>query len=149
MTDQTDCVFSASAVAIGDIALAIEGPPGSGKSSLSLALIDRGAQLIGDDAVTLTKQEDRLIASPPPNIEGMIELRGIGLIGMPLARPCQLGLILSLGVVGERLPESVPKRQILGLEIPCLPFYPGTLAPAVRAEMALAKHALQLPSAHK
>ncbi|MEO1220324.1 MAG: HPr kinase/phosphatase C-terminal domain-containing protein [Pseudomonadota bacterium] len=149
MTDQVDCVFSASAVAIGDIALAIEGPPGSGKSSLSLALIDRGARLIGDDAVTLTKQEDRLIASPPPNIEGMIELRGIGLIDMPLAQPCPLGLILSLGVGGERLPESVPKRQVLGLEIPCLPFYPGSLAPAVRAEMALAKHALKLPSAHK
>ncbi|MGB7371776.1 MAG: serine kinase, partial [Erythrobacter sp.] len=33
--------------------MAILGPPGCGKSSLALALIDRGAQLIGDDGVTL------------------------------------------------------------------------------------------------
>ena len=43
----------ATAVEIGGRALLIEGPPGSGKSSLALALIDRGARLIGDDSVML------------------------------------------------------------------------------------------------
>ena len=43
-----------TAVAIGGRALLIDGPPGSGKSSLALALIDRGALLIGDDAVHLS-----------------------------------------------------------------------------------------------
>jgi serine kinase of HPr protein (carbohydrate metabolism regulator) len=149
MTEESSIVFSASAVAIGGVALAIEGPTGSGKSSLALALIDRGAGMIGDDAVQLSKEDDRLIASPPPNIEGMIELRGVGLFDMPLAQPCPLALILSLRVGGERLPESVPRRKILGLDIPCLPFYPGALAPAVRAEMALAKYGIPLPSVHK
>lgn len=144
MTDEARTVFSASAVAIGDVALAIEGPPGSGKSSLVLALIDRGAKLIGDDGVTLTRTGDRLIASPPANIEGLIELRGVGLFNFPLAEPCPLCLILSLGAGGERLPDFVPHRDVLGINVPCLPFFPGTLAPAVRAEMALAKHGLQL-----
>ncbi|MEP0393243.1 MAG: HPr kinase/phosphatase C-terminal domain-containing protein [Erythrobacter sp.] len=139
----TQTILSASAVAIGDVALAIEGPPGCGKSSLALALIDRGASLIGDDGVSITNDNDRLIAGPPPNIEGMVELRGIGLFQMPLSRPRPLSLILSLAVHGERLPESIPQRDIQGVLIPCLPFEPGTLAPAVRAEMALMKHGLQ------
>jgi len=143
LTEETHTIFPASAVAIGDVALAIEGPPGSGKSSLALVLIDRGAQLIGDDGVMLTRTDDRLIATPPPNIEGLLELRGIGLFNFPLAKPCPLGLILSLGVGGERLPDIVPRREVLGINVPCLSFYPNTLAPAVRAEMALAKHGLQ------
>ncbi|WP_298337136.1 HPr kinase/phosphatase C-terminal domain-containing protein [uncultured Erythrobacter sp.] len=142
MTDETHCLFSASAVAIGDVALAIEGPPGSGKSSLALALIDRGAQLIGDDCVTLTRSGKRLIASPPPNIEGLLELRGVGLFNFPLSEPRPLSLILSLRVGGERLPDVIPLRDILGVNVPYLPFYPDTLVPAVRAELALAKHGL-------
>lgn len=135
-------VFAASAVAIGDRALAIEGPPGSGKSSLTLALIDRGAVLIGDDGVSLTRQGDRVFASVPPNIAGKIELRGVGLFDVPVSAPLPLALVLSLGVGGERLPETASHRELLGIEVPCLPFYPGTIAPAVRAEWALARYGL-------
>lgn len=140
--DQSSMVFAASAVAIGDRALAIEGPPGSGKSSLTLALIDRGAVLIGDDGVSLTRQGDRVIASVPPNIAGKIELRGVGLFDVPVSAPLPLALLLSLGVGGERLPEAASHRELLGIEVPCLPFYPGTIAPAVRAEWALARYGL-------
>jgi len=38
----------ATAVAINGRAVLIEGPPGAGKSTLALALIDRGAVLVGD-----------------------------------------------------------------------------------------------------
>jgi len=140
----TQTILSASAIAIGEVALAIEGPPGSGKSSLALALIDRGAKLIGDDGVTLTRKDNRLIASPPPNIEGLLEVRGVGLFELPLAKPRPLSLILSLSDGGERLPDAALRREIMRLNLPCLPFYPGTIAPAVRAEMALRKHGLQI-----
>ena len=142
MSGDNETVFAASAVAIGNVALAIEGAPGSGKSSLALALIDRGAVLIGDDAVTLSRQGDHLLAGPPPNIEGLLEVRGVGLIEMPLSPPRPLALILSLGAGGERLPEAALIRTLLGVEVPCLAFEPGAIAPAVRAEMALAKHGL-------
>jgi len=141
-------VHRAGAVAIGGRALLIEGPPGSGKSSLALALIDRGAGLIGDDAVTLTRAGDMLIASPPPHIAGLIELRGIGIVRMPIARPAPVALVLEMGGTPDmpmldRLPEPpLPRRAIGGVAIPVLRFEPGTIAPAQRAEWALALHGI-------
>ena len=139
MNERGEIIFAASCIAIGDVALAIEGAPGSGKSSLALALIDRGAVLIGDDAVRLTRGGDHLLASPPPNIEGLLEVRGVGLFEMPLSAPRPLALVLSLGAEGERLPEAAQSREILGVRVPCLAFDPGSIAPAPRAEMALAR----------
>lgn len=133
-------VLNASAVAIEGRALVIEGPPGSGKSSLALALIERGAGMIGDDGVTLTRKDDALIASPPPNIAGKLEVRGVGLVDLPVADPAPLALILKLGERGERLPEHLDRREFLGVAIPTLPFEPGTIAPAERALWALRKH---------
>jgi hypothetical protein len=140
----SDIVRQASAVAIGGRALLIEGPPGSGKSTLALALIERGAGLIGDDGVTLTAADGVLIASPPPNIAGLLELRGVGLATLPLAPPAPVALILTLGgPPPERLPETpLPTRKIAGVAIPVLAFEPGPLAPAVRAEWALRLHGL-------
>ncbi len=154
MAQAPSIVFQASTVVIAGRALAIEGPPGSGKSTLALALIDRGAQLIGDDGVTLTRKPagggNAIIASQPPNIAGLVEVHGVGILTVPIAPPAPLALVLTLGsalgseVAGriERLPEQVPMRDFLGVDIPCLPFAPGTIAPALRAEWALSLHGL-------
>ena len=137
-------VFQASAVAIQGRALLIEGPAGSGKSSLALALIDRGAGLIGDDAVALSVRGARLIAARPPNITGLLEVRGVGLVTLPCAPPAPVALILTLGgPPPPRLPEApLATRLVEGIAIPVLAFDPGTLAPATRAEWALRMHGL-------
>lgn len=141
MSAPVPLVLQASAVVIGGRALLIEGPPGSGKSSLALALLDRGAGLIGDDAVSLVREGQQIIAAPPPRIAGLLELRGIGIVDWPLATPAPVALILTLGgAAGERLPEAAPRRDILGCPIPALAFEPGALAPAQRAEWALKIH---------
>ena len=137
-------VLQASAVVIAGRALLIEGPPGSGKSSLALALIDRGAGLIGDDGVTLAQDGDLLIASPPPNIAGLLEVRGVGLFHVAAAPPAPVALILALGgAAPDRLPETpLARRMIAGVAVPVLAFDPGTIAPAPRAEWALRMHGL-------
>lgn len=134
--------MQASAVVIEGRALLIEGPPGSGKSSLALALIDRGAGLIGDDGVTLTAKSGRLIASPPPNIASLLEVRGVGLVTLEVAAPAPVALILTLGgPPAERLPRSpLPTRSIAGVAVPVLAFDSGPIAPAPRAEWALRMH---------
>ncbi len=140
--NERSLIMQASVVVIGGRALAIEGPSGSGKSTLALALIDRGARLIGDDGVTLSCADGGVIAAPPPNIAGLIEVHGVGLVTLPVAPPAPLALILTLGAPIDRLPSSAPTRDILGFAIPCLPFDPGTIAPALRAEWALKQHGL-------
>lgn len=128
-------------VAIGGRALLIEGVPGSGKSSLALALIDRGAVLIGDDAVEIELRDGQLLASPPTNTAGMIEVRNIGIVEL---HPCSapVALLLVLDTNAPRFPFAVPTRAIGGTQIPVLPFRPGDAVQALRAEYALEKHGI-------
>lgn len=136
-----DIVMQASVVAIDGRALLIEGAPGSGKSSLALALIDRGAMLVGDDGVTLHRAGSQLIAAPPPNIAGKLEVRNVGLIDLPCTS-APLALILMLDSDAPRYPEPLQQRDLLGVAIPALPFRPGDAIQALRAEWALRLHGI-------
>lgn len=139
--NQNETLIQASVVAINGRALMIEGPPGSGKSSLALALIDRGAVLVGDDGVTLRREGAQIVACPPPNIAGQMEVRNIGLIDLPCTS-APLALILTLTEDAPRYPDPVVQRELLGLPIPTLPFRPGDAAQALRAEWALRQHGI-------
>ena len=131
-------------VAIAGRGVLIEGPPGSGKSTLALALIDRGAVLVGDDGVALEQRGERLWALPPPHIAGRLEVRGVGIVTVPAA-PAPLDLLLALGGGGERLPTATA-RAIAGVALPCLAFDAAAPAAHLRAEWALRLHGLPLPA---
>ena len=133
-------IFRGSAVAIDDRAILIEGPPGSGKSTTVMRLIDRGATLIGDDAVSLRFAHDCLTASPPPNIAGLLEVRGVGIVRLA-ATKAPVALVLECSDTVERMPE--PRwRDILGVMIPALKFDPQAPAAALRAKYALHLHGI-------
>ena len=119
--------------------LLIEGPPGSGKSSLALALIDRGATLVGDDGVLLEARDGQLWALPPPNIAGLIEIRNVGLVSLP-AEAAPVVLVLRLDAEAERLPESAERATLAGVSVPLIRLWPDTPALPLRAEWALALH---------
>ena len=129
----------ASCVAIGGRAVLIEGPPGSGKSSLALALIDRGATLVGDDGVLLEEREGRLWALPPPNIAGLLEIRNVGLASLP-AEAAPVALVLRFDPEAPRLPEGAERAALAGVSVPLIRLYPDTPALPLRAEWALALH---------
>lgn len=129
-------IANVTCVALGGRALLIDGPPGSGKSTLALELIDRGAELVGDDGVMLDLQGERLWAAPPPNIAGKLEIRGVGIVDLPCTR-APLALCLTLADNAPRLPEP-GSVEWLGRSIPELAFAARTPAAAIRAEHALA-----------
>jgi energy-coupling factor transporter ATP-binding protein EcfA2 len=124
-------------VAIGGRAVLIEGPPGSGKSSLALALIDRGAALIGDDGVALEAPEGRLWAAPPPNIAGLIELRNLGLVRLPTAE-APLALIVRLDPAAPRFIDAPEAAERAGHRVPLV-----ALDPHSRVLPLLVEHALK------
>ena len=132
----------ASAVAIGGRALLIEGPPGSGKSSLALALIDRGAVLIGDDGVMLETAGGQLLAHPHPETRGLLEVRGLGLLTYPVCEMAPVALVLSLDKAAPRFVEAAERTERLGIALPTLGLWPDSPVLALRAELALARFGL-------
>jgi serine kinase of HPr protein (carbohydrate metabolism regulator) len=131
----------ASCVAIGPEAsrraLMIVGAAGTGKSSLALALIDRGAVLIGDDSVILDASDGRLLAYPHPNTRGLIEVRNLGLIAMPVCEAAPVALIVRLDDSAPRYAEGADTTAIAGVSLPIVTLWPGGAVLAIKAELAL------------
>lgn len=130
-----------SCVALGRRAVLIEGPPGSGKSSLALALIDRGAVLVGDDGVTLEERENRLWAAPPPNVAGLLEVRNVGLVPLPTGS-APLALVIRLDDTAPRFIETAEEAERAGHKLPLIALYPESPVLPLCAEFALKVHGL-------
>lgn len=130
----------ASCVAIAGRAVLIEGSPGIGKSSLSLALIDRGAVLVGDDSVLLTPEGGQLVARPHPATRGLLEVRNLGLLTFPVCEAAPVSLILRLDSAAPRYVEAAERCVIAGTDLPLLRLWPDSPVLALRAELALARH---------
>ncbi|GAA0282328.1 hypothetical protein GCM10009127_24630 [Alteraurantiacibacter aestuarii] len=132
----------ASCVLIENRAILIEGPPGSGKSSLALALIDRGAILVGDDGVCLTPRAGKLWASPPPHTAGLLEIRNLGLVELPTGEG-PASLVLRLDRDAPRYIEQAGTISIGGVDLPTLALFPDTPALHLRAHWAVQKYAIR------
>jgi serine kinase of HPr protein (carbohydrate metabolism regulator) len=135
-------LHQASCVVIAERAILIEGPPGSGKSSLALALIDRGAMLVGDDGVSLTPRAGELYASPPPNIAGLLEVRNLGLLQFPTVRDVRVALVVQLDRQAPRFIEVAERAERAGVTLPLIRLWPSETAPARKAELALDRFGL-------
>lgn len=101
-------LYHASCLEFEGKGILIEGPSGSGKSDLSLRLINSGAKLVSDDYVDIREENNSLIGYAAPNIEGLIEVRGIGLVEVEHIKSSPLHLSLKLTPRDdiERLPEA-------------------------------------------
>lgn len=133
----------ATVVAIGGRAILIEGEPASGKTSLALALIDRGATLVGDDGVLLADIGGTLWAWPHHHTSGMIEIRNVGIVTMHAA-PAPVALALRLTREAPRHIDGAGQRRLCGIDLPALSLWPDTPVLALRAEWALKVHGLPL-----
>lgn len=134
-------LHQATAVAIDGRGLLFEGPPGCGKTSLALALIDRGAMLIGDDGVALELRGGVLWAAPPRATEGLVEIRGVGIASVAVTE-APVALVLSMAADPPRYVEKAGIVSLANAAIPALPFDLGATLAAIRAEYALKLHGL-------
>ncbi len=118
-----------TALLVGTIGVLIRGPSGSGKSTLARQLLrrhsDRGlfAGLVADDRVDLRACHDRLVASAPPTLSGLVEVRGLGIVAVAPVPAAVIRLVADL--VDEpdmpRMPEaSECEVEIAGVILPRL-----------------------------
>ncbi|OEO33296.1 hypothetical protein VW23_007355 [Devosia insulae DS-56] len=133
----------ATGLVLDGTGLILRGPSGSGKSLLALDLMEqweaRGlpALLVSDDRVEIDVGGGELTMRPAPNIEGLIELRGRGIVRRPFAPEARLHLVIDLVETLERmLEEDVLVTELGGVTLP--------RAPVPRAGVIDARHQVLL-----
>ena len=133
----------ASTVATDGRAVLITGPSGSGKSDLTLRLLDRGFTLISDDQTVVRKDGGRLLASPPLTIAGKLEIRGIGIVDMEYLKDIPVALIVELTSEIQRLPDDSRERPILGVRLPLISIDAMTASAPSKVALALDRMGLK------
>ena len=127
----------ASCVAIGGRAVLIAGRSGTGKSDLALRLIDRGARLVSDDYTIVRRVEGRLLARAPANIEGRIEVRGLGILSLETEADVPVALFVDLDRRPERMRQAGEQVSVAGVQLPAVAIAPLEPSAPVKLEMAL------------
>jgi serine kinase of HPr protein (carbohydrate metabolism regulator) len=127
----------ASSVAVDGRAVLISGPSGSGKSDLTLRLLDRGFTLVSDDRTIVRKEGSKLLASAPETIKGKLEIRGVGIVHMDTVIDIPVALVVELTSDIQRLPDDSRERLILGAGIPLISVDAMTASAPSKVALAL------------
>jgi HPr kinase/phosphorylase len=98
----------------------IRGASGAGKSSLALQLMAQGWMLVADDYVCLRAAQGQLMAESPPQLRGLIEVCGVGIMPAPARLAARIDLIVDLAAgPPARLP--LPEHEtLLGCKVSVL-----------------------------
>jgi serine kinase of HPr protein (carbohydrate metabolism regulator) len=125
-------------VAMDGMGVLLRGPSGSGKSDLALRLIDLGARLVADDQVELSGDDERVTASAPAALAGLIEARGLGILRIDHLATARVALVVDLVASDtiERLPQ-LETASICGIELPLLRIDPFAASAAAKLRFAL------------
>ncbi|MZR29733.1 HPr kinase/phosphorylase [Sneathiella litorea] len=133
----------ASSVEIEGRGVLLRGPSGAGKSDLSLRLVDGGARLVSDDYTEIHVREGLAYLSPPAEIVGKIEVRGLGLMPLPAVHDIPLALVFDLMPYSQI--DRVPVAGFAvfdGVEIPCRALDPFMASAAAIVRLALRQNPL-------
>jgi serine kinase of HPr protein (carbohydrate metabolism regulator) len=116
----------------------LRGPSGSGKSDLALRAIDRGARLVAEDWVVLTRRGEAVIASAPSSLHGLIEIRGLGIMRVDAVAEARVVLVADMAEAGsiERMPER-RQCEIEGVALPWLALAPFEASAPAKLRFAL------------
>lgn len=114
------------------------GSSGAGKSDLALRLITRyKAELVADDRVDITVQNKEIIASSPDILQGLLEVRGIGIVRYPFVSKAKICAVFDL--ISDN-PERMPEPQfyeIEGINLPLFKINPFELSSPEKVLSAL------------
>lgn len=117
MSSDNEVILHASCVAWNGRAALIRGASGSGKSTLALQMMAYGAALISDDQVHVRRAPEGPIAAPAPNLAGLIEARGLGILRADFNPNGRIVCVINLDMIEpDRLPPP-RETQLLGQSV--------------------------------
>lgn len=114
-------------IAYQGMGILICGPSGSFKTRLCIEAMHHGAKFIADDKVALNMNTGMLMGGPIKGFQGVLELRGVGLVKLPDAATQQvIHCIIELTPFEqiERLPPNKETRELLGIALPVIRLAP-------------------------
>jgi len=138
MNDVSSMQIHASCVSLEGAGVLIRGPSGAGKSDLALRLVDRGGRLVADDWVDLRRAEGVLMASAPPPLAGLLEVRGVGILKFPNVSDTPVHLAVDLVSADQigRLPAP-ENIDLHGVSIPVIRLNAFTISAATKVQLAM------------
>lgn len=139
----------ATGLVLDKLGLILRGPSGGGKSLLALELIDeweafgRPAKLVSDDRIDLAMEKGGLVMLAPKTIEGLVELRGRGIVSRPFTRKAPLHLVVDLvPALGRMIEEDELETELLGVKLARCPVPQAGVIDS-RHQLLLIKEALR------
>jgi len=114
----------------------LTGPSGAGKSDLALRALEAGFNLVADDRVDLWVSGGRLYGAAPQTLNGLIEVRGVGIEAVTPRPFARIVLAVSLTDKVERMPDEACET-LLGVAIPSCPLWPFEPAATLKLRRAL------------
>ena len=125
-----DVRIHGNCVARDGAGILILGPPGAGKSDLTLRLLSRGFSLVADDQVEVAHG----LARAPAALAGLLEVRGFGIVHLPFLSETHLKLVITLTDTSDRLP--LPERH-KALDLPVVRLNAALASAPDRVALAL------------
>mgnify|MGYP001180049973 FL=1 len=111
-------IMHATCVDINGSGVLIVGRSGSGKSSLAINLLALGSKLVADDQCELVKKNNRFYIFKPASLPSSIEIRGVGLVSVPMAVETSLDWVVDMDEAEtERMPD-LRFTEIDGYRVP-------------------------------
>lgn len=140
----SETMHASTVVASDGRAVLICGRSGSGKSDLVLRMLDRGFTLVSDDQTVVRRDGARVIATPPANIAGKLEIRGLGIVEMDHRENVPVALLVELKSDIQRMPDASPERPVLGVPLPLIHVDAMTASAPSKVALALDRMGLKL-----
>lgn len=136
-------VMHGTCVEVDGVGVLLRGPSGSGKSDLALRLMDEGARLVADDQVEVRKTGAQVLAAAPDALDGLMEVRGMGIIAVPNVSQVAIELVVDLITAEDitRMPEP-SMVHIEGVELPLFFMVPfeGSATAKLRLAVRAVRH---------
>lgn len=114
-------------VEVFGVGVLLLGDAGSGKTTCSIELLERGHKLVSDDSVELTASEAQLIGLAPKRFRRMANIRPFGLTDLSkrfedrsFCDEVSISLVIRLLAPRESLRKKAENIELLGSLIPVL-----------------------------